>query len=264
MCWRTSARIRQDWLLHPELAEQDAPLRVVLVVADARGDEADVRAVVGGNDWSLARESRPRRGCQSAVAAGRIVDLRAPPPGSSARRSSGRRIRRGSSLSRAKSACTRRSSSSGRMKPSADGKSSAQPPKPIWARVLRVGDPREVLIGAARRVSRRARYPSDLEQRDDVLCERRARRPVGIQTVTRAPCVPELLTSRRALLECRERPRVGRDSPAGSPGSFAAGCDTWSRRRPRPLSRRRHDPMRCLTARRARRSENGGTRVLRK
>ena len=58
--------------LDPELAEQDAPLRVVLVVADALGEEVDVAPIVGGRSGACARSSFSIS-CHSSVAAGWFV-----------------------------------------------------------------------------------------------------------------------------------------------------------------------------------------------
>src|SRR5215211_5210188 len=47
---------RRAWLLHPQLAQQRAPLRVVLVVPYALGDEAHVRPVERGDDGSAGED----------------------------------------------------------------------------------------------------------------------------------------------------------------------------------------------------------------
>src|SRR5829696_1882289 len=63
------------WLLHPQLAQQRAPLRVVLVVPYALGDEAHERSVERGDDRS-ASEDRVLEPLPEPDGLGRIVHLR--------------------------------------------------------------------------------------------------------------------------------------------------------------------------------------------
>src|SRR5918995_5272688 len=170
----------------PELAEQDAPLRVVLIVAYPRRDEGDVRAVERGDDRSAGKDG--------------ILD---PPPEPDGLRRVVNLRRRGTLHLRVDRAVAEPGQVHRSLRRARDVGGAAQkgPDEALGGREVQsptaeadlrscsgVGDSREVLRRLVASVEARA-VPQGLEQRDDVPSDLRGcrgRRPDGDASALRA------------------------------------------------------------------------------